>query len=113
MSEEKSMVNKYKIGDKDFILRDLSLDQADEVNRLLLPMKGEGNHLEVKFTLKENNRLLSLILEPSDLQEVPEEFFGKCKESVSVEILKDFFLKRLMMRNNSMNFFTNLMQKQK
>lgn len=103
--------NDYEIAGRKFVLRDLTLDEADEVNKLLGLSSTTKQQVELALTREQSNRLLWLIIEPADGQPVEESYYGKCKESVSVEILKDFFLKRIMMRQSSQNFFASLMQR--
>lgn len=108
---QETKINEYEIAGRKFVLRDLTLDEADEVNKLLGLSSTTKSQVELALTRDQSNRLLSLIIEPADGQKVEESFYGKCKESVSVEILKDFFLKRIMMRQSSQNFFASLMQR--
>lgn len=83
----------YKIENKEFVLKDLSLDELDQANKLLQRMEAADNSIEVQFTNEELKQLLAIILEPKVPGTVVN--MGAVKETVVLEIIKDFFLKRI------------------
>lgn len=91
-----------------FKLKDLTLDEVDEINKLIsVTAAGEvtvGNESSKKF--------LSIVLQKvnKDDKEVD---FGKCSEKTAIEVLKDFFIGRIESASELKTFFTDYAQKQK
>jgi hypothetical protein len=91
------MENKtYTIDNTKFILKtDLTLDEGEEVQELLSGLFTQDNTIKGTFTGKQMKRFLELVLEPAE-GNLPDNFnFGKTKESVQMEVFKDFFLSRV------------------
>jgi hypothetical protein len=88
------MENKtYTIDNTKFILKtDLTLDEGEEVQELFSGLFAQDNTISGNFKMK---RFLELVLEPAE-GNLPDNFnFGKTKESVQMEVFKDFFLSRV------------------
>jgi hypothetical protein len=111
------MINKsYTINNKNFKLKtDLTLDEAEEVQELFKNLfisdeqasgqeyraDGMSGVVSGSFSNTEIKRFLSLTLEPQYPNTGPgskgfgEFDYGKVKESVAIEVIKDFFLHRI------------------
>ena len=100
MSETKT----YEIDGKGFRLKDLTLDEADEVNKII---SLEGKELAVSND--DSKRFLQLVLEPlnGDTGAVD---FGKCTERTALEVLKDFFSVKIESGRSLKEFFKTLAQ---
>lgn len=95
----------YKIVNVDFVLKtDLTLDEAEEVQELFKNLFIQGEQAEEQtglvtgsFSNTEIKKFLSIALEPVCTEaKLYEGFdFGKAKETVVVEVIKDFFLYRI------------------
>jgi hypothetical protein len=101
----------YVIDDKQLTLRDLTLDELDRANALLSKLNASGNEITGQFTNEELKELLSVILEPVTPGAVVD--FGKTKESISVQVIGDFFLTRIQSKLSTQKSFVNLMKKAK
>ena len=80
----------YLIDNVEMQLKDLSLDEADEVNSLL----NIKNKTEIELTNDDSKRFLQLVLEPTKRTDKVIDF-GKCKETTAVEVLQDFLLRKI------------------
>ena len=105
------MHKSYLINKINFSLKsDLTLDEAEEVQELFqnLFIKSEqingqsgspAGLVTGSFSNAEIKRFLSIVLEPATMpgaiEEKPNIDFGRVKESVAVEVIKDFFLNRI------------------
>lgn len=88
----------YKINKKTFGLKDLTLDESDEVNLIL----NGSTELDNKST----KTFLKIVLEPTP----NDEDLTKCTESVALEVLKDFFSLRLKRGKNMTDYFKSLLK---
>jgi hypothetical protein len=103
------LIKSYLINGVNFKLKtDLTLDEAEEVQELFKNLfiqdgqTGEqSGQVTGTFTNTEIKKFLSIALEPDGSynktrDKFTEEFdFGKAKETVAIEIIKDFFLHRI------------------
>jgi len=103
------MSKSYTINNINFKLKtDLTLDEAEEIQGLFQNLfiqegqtAGQSGSVTGSFSNSEIKKFLSIALEPVCLPDktggkMCEEFdFGKTKESIVVEIIKDFFLHRI------------------
>ena len=115
MEARKIMMQKsYSINNANFKLKqDLTLDESEEVQELFQNLfirenqtKGQQVLVTGSLSNSEVKKILSIVLEPVSQPGGPgenkcREFdFGMTKESVVVEIIKDFFLNRIMKYQN-------------
>lgn len=103
------LIKYYLISDIKFRLKtDLTLDEAEEVQELFKSLFLQGGQADEQsglvtgtFTNAEIKKFLSIALEPVDVpnnagEKFIEEFgFGRVKETVAIEIIRDFFLHRI------------------
>ncbi|MDR3625271.1 MAG: hypothetical protein P4L45_00475 [Ignavibacteriaceae bacterium] len=103
------LIKYYLISDIKFRLKtDLTLDEAEEVQELFKNLFLQGGQADEQsglvtgtFTNAEIKKFLSIALEPTDVsnnagKKFIEEFdFGRAKETVAIEIIRDFFLHRI------------------
>lgn len=82
-------MKKYTIDGIDFFLKDITLDEAEEVNAIL---KLNSNGIEI--TNEESKKFLEIVLEPVVGNNKIIDF-GKCKEQTAVEVLQDFLLRKI------------------
>ncbi|GMU99377.1 MAG: hypothetical protein AMXMBFR51_21120 [Ignavibacteriota bacterium] len=95
----------YKIDETDFKLKDLTLDEVEEVNKLITYSENS-----IDISNKNSKKFLSLVLEP--VTETDKEIdFGKCKESTAIEVLRDFFTSRIKNGADLKDYFMTLTQK--
>lgn len=89
----------YLINKKAFGLKDLTLDESDDVNKLLNSSEN-GAELDNKST----KEFLKIVLEPTP----KDEDLSKCSETTALEVLKDFFSSRLKRTKNLTDYFKSL-----
>lgn len=96
----------YTIDGKEFTLKDLTLDEADEVNKLINTVNGGA-----EISNKNSKRFLQIVLAPvePDTKGID---FGKCTETVALEVMKDFFSAKIASGESLKNFFKTLIAKQ-
>lgn len=92
----------YEIDGVEVRLKDLTLDEADEVSSLLTVTR-EG----MTVSNENSKRFLSIVLEGVNGNNVNINF-GKCTETTALEVLKDFFTRRIESGNGLRNFFSTL-----
>jgi hypothetical protein len=86
----------YIIDNVKFRLKiDFTLDETDQLQEIFSKLyTPDRKTIAGNFTSKEIKTFLELVLEPQD--KIHEGFsFGKAKESVQLEVFKDFFLNRI------------------
>lgn len=96
----------YIIDGVDLVLKDLTLDEAEQVNSLL-----SFSNNEAEVSGQNSKKFLSIVLEPADKSAEKEINFGKCTEATALEVLKDFFTKRIESGKNLNEYFTTLTEK--
>jgi hypothetical protein len=82
--------------DKQFcrLKEELTLDEAEQAQLLLDKITpADKKTLTGKFSNEDIKKLLSIICEP--LNDGVQINYGNCKETTSVEVVRDFFLKRI------------------
>lgn len=94
----------YTIAGKEFTLKDLTLDEADEVNKLITTVNGGA-----EISNKNSKRFLQIVLAP--VEDGTSVDFGKCTETVALEVMKDFFSAKIASGESLKNFFTSLIAK--
>ncbi|MFO7446392.1 MAG: hypothetical protein R6W90_08495 [Ignavibacteriaceae bacterium] len=127
----------YTIDNIAFMLKtDLTLNESEEVSNLLRglycpPQADSGVTIAGNFTGAQIKRFLEIVLEPVsagaavqsesigvrpahiDKDGLPEGFnLGKIKESVQMEVFKDFFIERLAKLNNTASIFAESIRQQ-
>ena len=101
----------YKIADKDFILNtDLDLDEREIIQSFFGKTVRTGQTINFgEFRKDEVVKLYSIILKPADGNELPPDFsLSKIKESVELDLIKDFFLSRMLKMPNLAESLSNL-----
>ncbi len=91
----------YKVNKKTFALKDLTLDESDEVNKIL-----NSSNTGVELDNKSTKSFLQIVLDPTP----SEQDLAHCTESVALEVLKDFFSLRLKRGKNMTDYFKNLLK---
>lgn len=102
----------YKINENNFSLKeDLTVEESEEVQELLNDFYSSGENGIIPHG--GIRRFLSLVLcaENNDEQTLLADF-GKAKESVVLEVIKDFFLRRMRLTASMADYFRNLAQEQ-
>ena len=103
---------KYLINNREFFLKD-SLTTRDKINNsaVFKKMNFDGSSFEVAdCSLNEVNGFLKTILIPVDGVAVDDaDFFSDINEDVELEVMGDFFLKRLEKTNTTQNYLKSLM----
>ncbi len=94
----------YWINGQQFNIKDLTLDEADEVNNLV-GKQGANVELDNKGT----KQFLSIVLDPTP----NENDLKKCTESVALEVLQAFFTMRIKRSKNLTSYFKSLAQNTK
>ena len=90
-------------------LKDLTLNEADEVNSLL-SFSDAGAAVSNENSIK----FLSITLRPSiQGKKIKDIDFGNCTETTALEVLKDFFTKRIESGQDLKNYFVTFIKKQK
>lgn len=105
----------YEIAGLKFNLKtDLELDESIEVSNLMKNLSSESsNTIAGNFSSEDMKKFLSIVLTPADGKELPGSFsFGKIRESVQMEVFKDFFLDRIVKVNNLSEDFAGLIAQQ-
>lgn len=95
----------YKINDRVFYLKeDLTVEENETIRNLLNNLySGEDNY---SGGIK---KFLSMVLIPADTKNSTGEIdFGQTLESVALEVIKDFFLKRMRLTAAMADYFMNL-----
>jgi hypothetical protein len=90
------MEKTYTIDNHKFILNtDLTLDEGEEVQKFMSKLFAQDKTtIAGSYTSDEIKRFFEIVLTP--IGELPKDFsFGKTKESVQMEVFKDFFLSRV------------------
>ena len=103
----------YKIKEIEFKLNDdFDIDESLELAALLKKLYIQGtNIITADFTGDEITRFLNLVLIP--VSPLPADFsFRKAKESVQLEVFKDFFLDRLSKMRQTKKDLANLIGQQ-
>jgi len=103
----------YQIENIKFHLKsDLTVEESEKVQKILNSFySGGDNYVRENMPADDIKKFLSLVVEPEDqgnLDAIPD--FGKAKESVVLEIIKDFFLRRIHLTMNITDYFRNLMK---
>lgn len=103
------MENKtYSIAGTEFQLKDLTLKEAEEVQKTFKSLTANNqNEILADLSNESAREFLSTVLTPKR----PAVFFDDATEMQFLEIFKDFFLARLKQGKNLENFFTNLTMK--
>ncbi len=91
----------YKFNKKTFMLKDLTLDESDEVNNIL-----KGSNAGVELDNKATKAFLRIVLEPTP----NDDDLSKCTETIALEVLKDFFSLRLKRGKNMTDYFKSLLK---
>lgn len=106
----------YEIAGIKFNLKtDLELDESIEISNLMKKLYSESsNTITGEFSGEEMKRFLWIVLEPCGNKPLLENFtFGKTKESVQLEVFKDFFLDRVKKANSlAEDFASSIVQQQ-
>lgn len=102
--EEEMQKKIYTVDGVGFSLKeDLTLEENEEVRRLIGGFySGSGGRGAME-------KFLAMVLESGDKKFIPGKFnFGRAKESVVTEIVKDFFLRRMKSASVTALYFENL-----
>lgn len=103
----------YQIENAKFQLKeDLTVEESEKVQKLLNAFYSAGeSYVSENMPADEIKKFLSLVLEPEKAS-IPETVvdFGKAKESVVLEVIKDFFLRRMRLAMNITGYFKSLMK---
>jgi hypothetical protein len=103
----------YQIEKSKFLLKeDLTVEESEKVQKLLNTFYSAGeNYVGENMPVEEIKQFLSLVLEPENSSVAENTVdFGKAKESVVLEVIKDFFLRRMRLAMNITGYFRNLMK---
>lgn len=92
----------YNIGGVECRFRDLTLDEAEEVDRILKKSTSTG------LSNEETKGFFELLLVPVNEQAVN---YGAIRESQAEEIVQDFFLMRINKKSDIKKSFSTLMKK--
>lgn len=105
----------YQIDEAQYRLKeDLTVEESETVQELLDGFYTAGENCRNGIIPHQGIRkFLSLVLEPENAgRGVSESDFGKARESVVLEVIKDFFLRRMRLTAAMADYFRNLMQEQ-
>ncbi len=94
----------YEINDVKFTLRtDLTLNQIDKISNLFGKIYAKADNVLVgSYTSQDIVKMLAILLETDS--ELPNSFdFGDAKESVILEVIKDFFVSRIGSTQNMLD----------
>jgi len=99
----------YFIAGRSFQLKDLTLKEAEAVNKIFKSLAPGSHDNEVVADLSndEAREFLSIALTPK----VEPSFFDDATEEQFIEVFKDFFLARLNQKKNITTFFSGLIKK--
>lgn len=106
---ENNKTKVYLIDGIEFKLKELTLNELDEVNNILQLGKND-NTIESNLTSEDSKKFLSIVIEQVNKKDKNVDI-GKCSEIVALEILKDFFLERLKRGTDMKNYFQKLFKK--
>ena len=102
----------YEIeGAKYFLKEDLTLEESEQVQKLMNTLYTAGNNPNENYPSGEIRKFLALVLEQTE-SSIAETDFGKVKESIALEVIKDFFLRRMRLTLNTADYFRSLMKEQ-
>ena len=102
----------YEIDGVSFNLKtDYDLDESDKLTSLFGGLEAENNKIiSGKFSNNQIKEILSIVLIPqTSLQESFN--YGKAKETVVAEVIKDFFLNRIASNVNIRTYLSDLTMK--
>lgn len=97
----------YMINGVEYTLKDLTLDEADEVNKIIVLCGGT-----VALNNKQTKRFLEIVLRPISPDAGAPSDFGKCTENIALEVCKDFFSAKLASAQSLKRYFDDLAQNQ-
>jgi hypothetical protein len=103
----------YQIEEAKYHLKeDLTVEESETLQELLDGFYTAGENCQNGIIPHTGiRRFLSLVLEPEDSQkQVNESDFGKARESVVLEVIKDFFLRRMRLTAAMAEYFRSLMK---
>ncbi len=106
-------IKHYQIEHMKFRLKeDLTVEESEKVQLILNSFYSAGeDYVNENMQAGDIKKFLSIVIEPEEPDStgvVPD--FGKAKESVVMEIIKDFFLRRMRLAMNMTAYFRNLMK---
>ncbi len=103
----------YLINGKKFLLKeDFTIEECEEIQKLMEQIyeSGSGNSTAI-YSFGGIKKFLSKSLSPAEeIKAGDETDFGKAAESVALEVIKDFFLRRLRLTNSTAEYFKALMK---
>lgn len=101
-------MNSYNIAGVNFTLKeDLTLDESEKLQKYFERLKSEGSEIRGGYTNDELKDILHTVLETKE--RLPEGFsFGQCKGQMATEIIRDFFLLRVLSFNAMQNSLASL-----
>jgi hypothetical protein len=107
------MAKTYTIDKYKFTLNtDLTLDEGEEVQKFMSKLFAQDQMtIAGSYTSEEIRRFFEIVLTP--IGELPKDFsFGKTKESVQMEVFKDFFLHRVNLGKSIVKGLSELTEQQ-
>lgn len=101
----------YTIGSDVFYLKDdLTVEESESVQELIDGLyEQEQNNRSGSISRCGIKKFLALVLEPAGCSRLQNETdFGKAKESVVLDVIKDFFLRRMRLTVSITDYFRSL-----
>ena len=89
----------YSVGNHNCRLRDLTIKQSRKVAETMDRVKAGKDTLRLRLTNDESAELMALLLE--SVEPGAQVDFEEMKESVVVNVIKDFFLLRIQLSENT------------
>ncbi len=103
----------YLIADKKFSIKDLTLKESKEINKLL-NLDGVTDNMAVNFDNEENiKKFLAIVLIDENGRQESPGFFDNAIEKTVLEVVKDFFLIRINQAKDIQNFLISSITKRK
>lgn len=93
-------MNRYKINDIEFELKKrFTLKELNQINKIFSKIYDSNNQIVANISNDELGTFLKTVLIPVD--KLPDNFdFMDADESVTAEVIKDFFLSRIELNRN-------------